>query len=107
MHKNYGRVPRYINKYAQERAEAEIERLAEEEQAKVPPGTRLMPEEERLETLHDLTESRRDVNTALEKLPVVSRTIAVERHRKDLEEKLVRIDRAIETFKRQHVYVAF
>ena len=27
MHKNYGKVPRYLDKYAQERAEAEIVRL--------------------------------------------------------------------------------
>ena len=49
--------------------------MIEEERAKIPPGTRLMPEEERLETLRDLQESRKEINTALEKLPVVSKTI--------------------------------
>ena len=81
--------------------------MLDEERAKVPPGTRLMPDEERLQTLKDLKESRREVNTAIEKLPVVSRTMAVERHRRDLEEKLVRIDRAVETFSKAKVYVAY
>jgi hypothetical protein len=31
--------------------------MIEEEKAKIPPGTRLMPEEERIETLKDLMES--------------------------------------------------
>ena len=53
----------------------EIMRMVEEEKAKIPPGTRLMPEHERLETLNDLIESRKEINTTLEKLPVVSKTI--------------------------------
>ena len=81
--------------------------MIEEEKAKHPPGTRLMPEEERLETLKDLKESRKEVNIALEKMPVVSRTIAGERLKKEMEDKLVRIDRAIETFEKKIVYVAF
>jgi len=81
--------------------------MIEEEKAKQPPGTRLMPEEERLETLKDLKESRKEINTALEKMPVMSRTIAGERQRRELEEKLVRVERAIETFEKKTVYVAF
>lgn len=75
--------------------------------AKHPPGTRLMPESERLETLNDLIESKKEVNTALERLPVVSKTLAMERHRKDLENKQIRIEKAIETFSKPKVYVAF
>jgi len=81
--------------------------MIEEEKAKHPPGTRLMPEQERLDTLKDLKESRKEINIAIEKLPVVSRTLAGERNKKDLEDKLVRVDRAIETFEKKTVYVAF
>ena len=81
--------------------------MIEEERAKHPPGTRLMPEEERLETLKDLKESRKEINTAIEKMPVVSRTIAGEKLKRELEDKLVRVDRAIETFEKKVVYVAF
>ena len=33
--------------------------MIEDEKAKIPLGTRLMPEEERIQTLQDLTESRK------------------------------------------------
>ena len=50
-------------------------RMLEEEKSKMPPGTRLMPEHERLETLNDLFDSKKEINTALEKLPVMSKTL--------------------------------
>lgn len=106
-HKNYGKVPRYIQKYDRKREELHVQKMIEEERAKHPPGTRLMPEEERLETLKDLKESRKEINTAIEKMPVVSRTIAGEKLKRELEDKLVRVDRAIETFEKKVVYVAF
>ena len=65
--------------------------MEEEERAKNPPGTRLMPDEERLQTLKDLEDSYKEINNALEKLPVVSKTMAMEKHKKDLEQKLARI----------------
>ena len=84
-----------------------VQQMIEEEQRKIPAGTRLMPDEERIQTLFDLKESRREVNTALEKLPVMSKTLQMERHRKQLEDKLIRIDRAIDTFSKKTVYVAY
>ena len=81
--------------------------MVDEERAKIPAGTRLMPDEERIETLQDLKDSLREVNMVLEKLPVVSRTIAMERHKKDLEQKIDRINKAIETFSKKVVYVAY
>lgn len=98
QHRNYGQVPNYVKKFNQQRENIEVMRMLEEEKAKIPPGTRLMPEQERLDTLKDLMESKRELNTALEKLPVVSKTIAMQRHRKDLEDKLTRIENAVETF---------
>ena len=74
-HRNFGKVPRYVNKFNQSREDVEIMRMLEEEKAKMPPGTRLMPEHERLETLNDLYDSKKEINTALEKLPVVSKTL--------------------------------
>lgn len=66
-----------------------------------------MPDEERISTLNDLKESRKEINNALEKLPVVLKTLAMEKHKKELEGKLVRIERAIETFSKKTVYVAY
>jgi len=106
-HKNYGKVPKYIDKYNQQREDAEIRQMIEEEKAKIPPGTRLMPEEERQDTLNDLISSKKEINTALEKLPIKSKTLAMEKHKKELESKLARVERAIETFSKKIVYVAY
>lgn len=81
--------------------------MAEEERAKNPPGTRLMPDDERIQTLKDLEESYKEINNALEKLPVISKTLTMERHKKDLEQKMARIQRAIDTFSKSRVYVAY
>lgn len=54
INKNYGKVPNYLNKYKEAKDEAARLRMMEEERAKMPPGTRLMPEQERVETLNDL-----------------------------------------------------
>ena len=45
-------------------------RLRQEEEARIPPGTRLLGEDERLKTLEDLQQTRKDLNNMLEKLPV-------------------------------------
>ena len=62
-----------------------MQRMVEEERAKHPPGTRLMPDEERLDTLKDLEDSKIEINNALNKLPVVLRTMAAEKNKKELE----------------------
>ena len=52
--KNYGKVPKYIDKFNKERQDAKNQREIDAEMAKLPPGTRLLPEDERLSTLKDL-----------------------------------------------------
>jgi hypothetical protein len=95
VNKNYGKVPNYINKFQKEK-EDELKRIAiQEEAAKHPPGTRLMPEDERISTLNDLKQAREETSRALEKLPVVAHSNKMERHKKEMEEKLNRLDRAI------------
>ena len=74
--------------------------------SKHPPGTRLMPEDERVQTLNDLHEAKAETNRQLERLPVANVSQKMERHKKELEEKMSRLDRAIETFSKKQVYVA-
>jgi hypothetical protein len=70
--KNYGKVPSYINKFKNQREDDLKQQAMEEEMAKHPPGTRLMPEQERRETLLELEEAKEETNRQLEKLPVVA-----------------------------------
>ena len=57
-----------------------------------------MPESERLETLNDLQAAKEATNVELNKLPVVAHSGKMERHKKELEDKMARLDKAIETF---------
>ena len=56
--KNFGKVPKYLQKYKEEAKIQEGERAEAQRQADIlrnqPPGTKLMPEPERLATLKDL-----------------------------------------------------
>ncbi len=65
-----------------------------------------MGEEERLQTLADLKRTKQEISTMLERMPIANRTQAAERRKKELEEKLMRIERAIETFSKKTVYIA-
>lgn len=77
-----------------------------EEESKIPAGTRLMSEQERLSTLQDLQVTKKELTNMLERMPIANRTQAAERRKKELEEKLMRIERAIETFSKKVVYIA-
>ena len=65
-----------------------------------------MPNDERIETLNDLQAAKAATLIELEKLPVVAHSGKMERHKKELEEKMGRLEKAIETFSKQTVYVA-
>ena len=104
--KNYGKVPSYINKYKNQKEEELKQKAIDDEMAKHPPGTRLMPKEERQETLKDLKEAKAETENQLERLPITAHSGKMERHRKELEEKQGRLEKAIETFSKPKVYVA-
>lgn len=42
----------------------------------------------------------------LEKLPLANQSLAMQKRKKELEEKINRLDRAIETFSKKTVYIA-
>ena len=44
-------------------------------------------------------------NRALEKLPVVAHSNKMEKYKMELEEKVIRLDRAIDQFSKKEVYV--
>lgn len=62
----YGKVPRYLQNIKVGLAKQHAEQQAAKEAALIPPGMRMMPEDERLEMLGILEESRRDVESKLQ-----------------------------------------
>lgn len=72
----------------------------------MPPGTRLMTDDERIRTLEELQVRKEEISKALFSLPLSMRTEALKNLKRDLETKLTDIEKAISTFSRKVVYVA-
>ena len=104
-HKNFGKVPNYIKKYEYERMIQKEEIKRKEEESKYPKGTKLLSEEERLNTLNGLISNKKDINCQLEKMPITTRTNAVRLKKEELYKKLDEIDKAIEMFSKKQVFI--
>jgi hypothetical protein len=57
-----------------------------------------MPESERVQTLTELQQTKLETNKQLEKLPIQVKSIKVAQLKKQLEDKLDRLEKAIATF---------
>ncbi|EFC43675.1 predicted protein [Naegleria gruberi] len=104
---DFGRVPQYIKdrkaiKHEKEQKEKEEQKKKDE----CPPGMRLVSEEDRLETLTELEKSKREVQGAINKLPMLCDTQFLQQKKNNMERKLQEIDEAIKIFSRKKVYIA-
>ena len=104
-HKDFGKVPLYIKKYELEREIKKEEMKKMEEMAKYPKGTKLLTEEERLNTLNGLIENKKEITNKLEKMPITTRTNSIRERKEELFKKLEEIDKAIEMFSKKKVFV--
>jgi uncharacterized protein YeaC (DUF1315 family) len=104
-HKDFGKVPLYIKKYELEREMKKEEMKKMEEMAKYPKGTKLLTEEERLNTLNGLIENKKEINNKIEKMPITTRTNSIRERKEELFKKLEEIEKAIEMFSKKQVFV--
>ena len=104
-HKDYGKVPNYIKKYELEREIKKEEIKRQEEAAKYPKGTKLLTEEERLNTLNGLIENKKQIMNQLEKMPITTRTNSVRIRKEELFNKLEEIEKAIDMFSKKQVFI--
>jgi len=104
-HKNFGKVPEYLQKYKTEVEEKKEQVKKQADEAKYPKGTRLLSEEERMQTLTSLQDTRKDLCNMLEKMPITMKTMSVQKRKEELENKLNEIENAIKTFSRKQVFV--
>ena len=106
VHENFGRVPKYLRnrkEQAQREKEAEAARAPD---PNCPKGMKLMPEEERVQTLEVLQNSREEAINQLAKMPFVLETPSAKRKHAELEMKLKEIEAALSLFNKQKVYIA-
>lgn len=100
-----GRIPRYLVERKVELAAAAAERRRRAEEELIPPGMRLMGEEERLDTLRILKEQHEETHRNLQMMPFVIETPSQIKHKAHLERRLAEIEAAQKAFGRPRVYV--
>ncbi len=100
-----GKVPKYlVDRKQQWQKEHELE-LANQPDPEMPPGHRKMSEKERLRTLSDLENSRKELLNELQKLPIAIRSQKAAQRKEQIESKLASIEEAILIFARPKVFV--
>ena len=92
-------------RYEMERELKEQEMLKKKEELKYPKGTRLLSEEERVETLNSLIKTQQEITQLLEKMPITNRTLSIQRRKEEFIKKLTEIDKAIDMFSKKRVFV--
>ena len=102
---NYGKTPEYIQKFKEEAKQKEDERLEAKAAKTRPPGTRVIDEKERVETLEQLEKNKKEVNKILMQMPISMRTESLRKQKQELEHKLIEVDKAIDLFSRKTVYI--
>lgn len=102
---NFGKTPKYLLKYKEEFKEREREKEEKKAALRRPPGTVLVGEQERIETLESLNAKRKEVLEVLMKLPLSLRTEGLKRQKIELDKTLGQLEKAIETYSRSQVYV--
>ena len=72
VNENFAKIPDYLLKYRQENDERTKKMIIREQIDKIPFGHRLVPEQERLETLKNLEDAQNEIVNTLERLPIIS-----------------------------------
>ena len=67
---------------------------------------RLMDDQERLDMVKALENTKRETMNEIERLPITMKTMAMQRRRDELEEKYRNLEKQIDHFSRKKVYIA-
>jgi hypothetical protein len=76
---NYGKTPKYIEEYKNQAKQKEEGIIEAKAAMKRPPGTKLLPESERISTLECLNANKKEVMKLLNQMPISMRTESLRR----------------------------
>lgn len=96
-----GEIPQYIE------SRKEAIRMEKEPPPKsdIPPGMRLLSEEEKLEAIESLTEQKKDIEAQLSKFSLRLESPTILREKRVLENELDQIEKSIEQLSKKYVFV--
>ena len=104
-HAEFGKVPSYLIKMEADK-KSQLADLAEKErQSRIPPGCRYMTEEERLQSIQEVQESRREVLDSIKRLPLSIETLGQRKRKIELDMKMCEIDRTLEKLSYKSVLI--
>lgn len=105
LHKDYGKTPKYLKEYIKEEERYKEMQRKKKELAKYPKGTRLVEEEERVQTIKDLQKAKEDILTMIERMPIARISLKTQQKKEELFKRLDEIEKGIEIFSRKKVFV--
>jgi hypothetical protein len=105
-HESFGRVPEYLQQRKAQMQQEKEDALARKPDPNCPKGMKLMPNDERLQTLDVLKASREEAINQLARMPFILETPTAKRKHTELEMKLKEIEAALALFSKQKVYIA-
>ena len=101
INKDYGKIPDYLIQY---KIEMEKKNKMLNEQNNYPKG-KLLPENERLQILHDLINTKKLLENTLEKMSITKKTILLQKNKEELEKKLIQIEKDINIFSKKNIII--
>lgn len=100
-----GEMPKYLVDRRRQWEKEDETRRSNEPDPDMPPGHRLMPDDERRETLNRIQQKQRELLSELSAMPIRNDTVRIRTKRQELEQKLAKIEEALKIFSRQKVFV--
>ncbi|GAB1599305.1 enkurin domain-containing protein 1-like [Argonauta hians] len=100
-----GVIPKYLKDRQAQWTKDEEERIANLPDPTIPPGHKMLPETERVETLELLQKNQNELLQMIQKLPLSNDSIRAQKKRQDLEKRLGEVDEAVKIFSRCKVFV--
>ena len=105
VHESFGKVPQYLKNRKDQWASEKEEAARRAPDPNCPKGMKLMPEEERVQTLEVLRASREEAMNQLSRMPFILETPSAKRKHTELEMKLKEIEAALALFSKNKVYI--
>ena len=95
LHKDFGKMPEYLEKRKQELKEAKELEILKQKEKNLPSGYKILSEEERQERLNSLKNQKRELEEELFKLPIARLSMKQKKTKETLEKTLFDIEEKI------------
>lgn len=82
------------------------QRAQSRENAKAPPGTRRMENDEKAQMVQELEITKKELQNEIMKFPITMRTMAIQKRKSEMEDQLLKVEANLKTFSKDVVYVA-